>query len=200
MTGVFENTMTAEETAAVCDELKRCVRYLKEQGHLRAGAAVVLGCSTSEVCGGSIGHNSVPDVGKALARTMIDVCAEEGLYPMFQCCEHLNRALVMEQDVLDRLMLTQVNAVPYPKAGGSCAAAAYRLMKQPAVASAVQADAAIDVGDTLVGMHLKPVAVPLRLTNADGNPARVGNARVVMAYSRLPYIGGGRTRYSLEEE
>ena len=96
----------------------------------------------------------------------------------------------MEQETLDSLRLTQVNVMPVPKAGGSCGAAAYQRMRQPAVAVSIQADAAIDVGDTLVGMHIRPVAVPLRMPGA-----QVGQAHVVMAYARLPYIGGSRAQY-----
>ena len=133
-----------------------------------------------------------PELGDALAETMIAVCGELGLCPVFQCCEHLNRALVMEQDLLDRLRLTQVNVMPVPKAGGSTGAAAYQRFEHPAVAQFIQADAAIDVGDTLVGMHVRPVAVPLRM---EGGSFRVGQAHVTMAYSRLPYIGGSRAQY-----
>ena len=104
----------------------------------------------------------------------------------------MNRALVMEQETLDRLRLTQVNVMPVPKAGGSTGAAAYLRFRQPAMALSIQADAAIDVGDTLVGMHIRPVAVPLRM---EGGEAKVGEAHVVMAYSRLPYIGGARAQY-----
>lgn len=172
------------------EQLKACVDYVAEQGHLKPGAAVVLGCSTSEVAGGHIGKNSVPELGDALAETMIAVCDELGLHPVFQCCEHLNRALVMEQALLDRLNLTQVNVMPVPKAGGSTGAAAYQRFEHPAVAQFIQADAAIDVGDTLVGMHVRPVAVPVRMEGSE-----VGQAHVTMAYSRLPYIGGSRAQY-----
>jgi len=173
------------------EELRACVRYLKEHAHLRSGAVVVLGCSTSEVAGGQIGRNSIPELGIELAKAMIGVCRELSLHPVFQCCEHLNRALVMERDIVDRLQLTQVNARPAPTAGGSTAAAAYDLMQSPAVTAFLQADAAIDIGDTLVGMHIRPVAVPLRMSGA-----MVGAARVNMGFSRLPYIGGSRTEYA----
>lgn len=173
-------------------QLSSCLRYLQQEAHLAPGAVVVLGCSTSEVAGGRIGHNSVPELGDALAKAMLDTCRELQLRPVFQCCEHLNRALVMEQEVLDSLRLTQVNVMPMPKAGGSVGAAAYKRMANPAVAVSIQADAAIDVGDTLVGMHIRPVAVPLRM--GDGE-TRVGEAHVVMAYARLPYIGGPRAQY-----
>lgn len=173
-------------------QLAACVRYLKQEGHLRSGAVVVLGCSTSEVAGGRIGKNSVPELGDALAVAMIDACRQLDLCPVFQCCEHLNRALVMEQKVLDERHLTQVNVMPVPKAGGSTGAAAYLRFEEPAVAMAIQAEAAIDVGDTLVGMHIRPVAVPLRMPQEN---YKVGEAHVVMAYSRLPYIGGERAQY-----
>jgi len=173
------------------EQLTACVDFLAEQARLKPGAVVVLGCSTSEVAGGVIGKASVPDLGQALAQAMLEACARLGLRPAFQCCEHLNRALLMEQSTLDSLGLLQVNARPMPKAGGSVPAAAYDLFTQPALASSIQADAAIDVGLTLVGMHIRPVAVPLRMAGA-----QVGHAPVVMAYSRLPYIGGERAQYA----
>ncbi|MEG0902360.1 MAG: TIGR01440 family protein [Clostridia bacterium] len=181
-----------EEYFPIAQELRACVRFLAQSANLRPGAVVVLGCSTSEVAGGRIGKNSVPELGDALAQTMLEVCGELGLNPVFQCCEHLNRALVMEQSVLDRLCLTQVNVMPVPKAGGSTGAAAYQRFQSPAVAASIQADAAIDVGDTLVGMHLRPVAVPLRMNEGE---TKVGQAHVVMAYARLPFIGGSRAQY-----
>ncbi len=179
-----------ETYQTIYHELSACVRYLCEHGKLKTGATVVLGCSTSEVAGGIIGHNSVPELGRVLADAFIDTCGELGLCPVVQCCEHLNRALVMEQETLDRLRLTQVNVRPVPKAGGSTAAGAYERFTCPAMAMAVQADAAIDVGDTLVGMHIRPVAVPLRMPGA-----KVGQAHVVMAYARYPLIGGARAQY-----
>ena len=171
-------------------QAKAAAEQLLAVSKLSTGDIVVVGCSTSEVAGGRIGKNSVPELGDALAETMIAVCGELGLHPVFQCCEHLNRALVMEQALLDRLNLTQVNVMPVPKAGGSTGAAAYQRFEHPAVAQFIQADAAIDVGDTLVGMHVRPVAVPVRMEGSE-----VGQAHVTMAYSRLPYIGGSRAQY-----
>ena len=176
--------------ATIGAQMDACVRYLAQQGKLKTGATVVLGCSTSEVAGGVIGHNSVPELGRALAEAFIRACDALGLSAVVQCCEHLNRALVMEQATLDRLRLTQVNVRPVPTAGGSTAAGAYEQFSHPAMAMAIQADAAIDVGDTLVGMHIRPVAVPLRMPGA-----QVGQAHVVMAYSRYPLIGGARAQY-----
>ena len=180
------------EYEAIGAQLRSCIEYLAKAGNLKPGAAVVLGCSTSEVAGGLIGKNSVPELGDAIAEAMIETCKALGMRPVFQCCEHLNRALVMEQETLDHLRLRQVNVMPVPKAGGSAGAAAWLRFSQPAVADYIQADAAIDIGDTLVGMHIRPVAVPLRM---DGKAPKVGQAHVTMAYSRLPYIGGSRAQY-----
>ena len=173
-------------------QLERAIRYLAEAAGLKPGAAVVLGCSTSEVAGGHIGKNSVPELGDALAETMIAVCGELGLCPVFQCCEHLNRALVVERRVAEKYGLEPVCVVPYPKAGGSVASAAYRMMDEPVVVESLQADAGIDIGDTLIGMHLKPVAVPVRLA-----ANLVGEARVVAARTRAKLIGGERAKYNL---
>ena len=170
--------------------LRQAVDALADAGHIQPGGLIVLGCSTSEVAGARIGKGSVPELGEVIARAMLDACRAHGLEAAFQCCEHLNRAIVMEQRVLKDLRLTQVRAIPQPKAGGSVPAAAWKLLEQPALAMAVQADAAIDIGDTLVGMHIRPVAVPLRIGRS-----RVGQANLVMAYSRLPYIGGSRAVY-----
>lgn len=171
-------------------ELTACVDFLAERAGLKPGAVVVLGCSTSEVAGGVIGKASVPALGQALAQAMLQACQRLGLRPAFQCCEHLNRALLLEQSTLTGLGLLQVNARPMPKAGGSVPAAAYDLLERPALAATIQADAAIDVGLTLVGMHIRPVAVPVRMPGA-----KVGQAPVVMAFARLPYIGGERAHY-----
>ena len=170
--------------------LSDCVDRLMQQGQIPAGGVIVLGCPTSEVVGARIGKGSVPELGKVIAEAMLDACRERQLHAAFQCCEHLNRAIVVEKEVLKDMHLCQVRAIPQPKAGGSVPSAAWKLMQEPALAMAIQADAAIDVGDTLVGMHIRPVAVPLR-----GQFAQLGCAHVTMAYARLPYIGGSRAVY-----
>lgn len=170
--------------------IDKAVACLCENGHLQAGDMIVLGCSTSEVMGGMIGKQSAPEVGELLAKAFLSACNSRGLEAAFQCCEHLNRGLVMERAVLKKRGLTQVKAVPKPKAGGSVAAAAWLLLNEPALALSVQAEAAIDIGDTLVGMHIRPVAVPVRM-----DEKRVGQANLVMAYARLPLIGGERAQY-----
>ncbi len=170
--------------------IDKAVQCLYEKGELQKGDMIVLGCSTSEVAGGMIGKASVPELGEKIVEAFIDACKRRGLEPAFQCCEHLNRALVMEKAVLKKRQLTQVKAVPKPKAGGSVGAAAWLLLQEPALAQTVQAEAAVDIGDTMVGMHIRPVAVPVRIEEK-----KVGEANLVMAYSRLPLIGGERAQY-----
>ena len=170
--------------------LDAAVEALQVAGDIAPGGLIVLGCSTSEVAGARIGKGSVPELGEVIAEAMLTACRKRGLNAAFQCCEHLNRAVVMEQSALNDRRLTQVKAIPQPKAGGSVPAAAWKLLDKPALAMAVQAEAAIDIGDTLVGMHIRPVAVPLRIEYAS-----VGHANLVMAYSRLPYVGGNRAVY-----
>ena len=176
--------------AEISRVLDAAVAALKQAGEIGPGGVIVLGCSTSEVAGARIGKGSVPELGEEIARAMLAACGKRGLHAAFQCCEHLNRGIVLEEAVLRELRLTQVKAVPQPKAGGSVPAAAWKLLDKPALAVSIQADAAIDVGDTLVGMHIRPVAVPLRIEES-----KLGHANLVMAYSRLPYIGGARAVY-----
>lgn len=184
------NELTNELRDEIASALDAAVEALQKAGDIAPGGLIVLGCSTSEVAGARIGKGSVPELGGVIASAMLTACRQRGLDAAFQCCEHLNRAVVMERRVLTERRLTQVKAVPQPKAGGSVPAAAWKLLEQPALSMAVQADAAIDIGDTLVGMHIRPVAVPLRI-----DCGRVGHANLVMAYSRLPYIGGSRAVY-----
>ena len=158
--------------------------------HFNPVRLMAVGASSSEVGGGTIGHDSSYEIGERVAEGILAAASELGFDLAFQCCEHLNRALVMERKTLARLHLTQVNARPVPEAGGSTAAAAWDFIDDPVLAQSIQADAAIDIGDTLVGMHIRPVAVPLRIDDPF-----VGEARVVMAYSRLPLIGGERAVY-----
>ena len=175
---------------AIQEQLKACVDYVAEQGHLKPGAAVVLGCSTSEVAGGHIGKNSVPELGDALAEAMISACKARGLNPVFQCCEHLNRALVIEREDALRFGYEIVNAVPHAHAGGAFATTVYHAMKDPVRVEQVRADAGLDIGGTLIGMHLKRVAVPVRLSLS-----KIGEANILCARTRPKYIGGERARY-----
>ena len=153
---------------------------------------MVVGCSTSEIAGGMIGKASVPELGPQVAGALMKAAAESDADLAFQCCEHLNRALVMEREAAEKRGCTEVCAIPHPKAGGSCASAAYRLMKDPVLVESVSADAGLDIGSTLIGMHLKAVAVPVRLTRKT-----IGQAPLTAAITRPKLIGGERAKYTL---
>ena len=156
---------------------------------LSPGQLVIVGCSTSEVLGEKIGTYSSLDVAKQIFEGISTVLAPKGIHFAVQCCEHLNRAII-----IDRIALTQneeiVNVIPQPKAGGSLATIAYENFKDPVAIEEILADAGIDIGDTLIGMHLKKVAVPVRLTIK-----KLGNANVVCARTRPKFIGGVRAVY-----
>jgi uncharacterized protein (TIGR01440 family) len=169
------------------------LRELVQIGQLRAGQMLVIGTSTSEVRGAHIGTSGTLEVAAALFRGVMIVCKEFGLVPAFQCCEHLNRAIVVEGSVLDHnSALEPVRAVPMPKAGGSMAAYAFRHLQDAVLVESVQAQAGIDIGGTLIGMHLRRVAVPVR-----PSIRQIGEAHVTMAYTRPKLIGGERAVYSL---
>ncbi len=164
---------------------------LVEKASLKSGDILVVGCSTSEIIGDTIGTHSSIDIAKALYDGMFDMLKNKGIYLAVQCCEHLNRALVIEHELAQKLNLEVVNAVPQPKAGGSSATTAYSLMSQPVLVEHIKADAGIDIGGTLIGMHLKETAVPLRLTNN-----KISEAYVLGAKTRAKFIGGERTVYN----
>lgn len=165
---------------------------LVQAGGIRRGQLVVIGTSTSEVLGYRIGTQGTERVAREIFAGVRRAREQAGFYPVFQCCEHLNRALVLEQEALDHYpLLEPVSVVPVPKAGGSMAAYAYRTFREPVVVEAVRAHAGLDIGGTLIGMHLRPVAVPVR-------PAvpMLGHAHLQMAYTRPKLIGGERAVYS----
>ncbi|MEK4345455.1 TIGR01440 family protein [Paenibacillus sp. FSL P4-0184] len=171
------------------------LRELAEAGNLGSGKIVVLGVSTSEVAGVRIGTGGALEVARQLLEGARLVAAEKGFHLVYQCCEHLNRALVMERSLLESLGLNEVSAVPIPGAGGSMAAAAYRSMKDPVLAETIGAHAGLDIGETLIGMHLRRVAVPFRPTLR-----YIGAARVNAAWARPPLIGGERAVYRTLEQ
>ena len=181
---------------AVYEQVRAALRELLEMDRrdLRRVRVLAVGCSTSEIAGGVIGHDSAPELGREAAQAVLDECAERGIVPAFQCCEHLNRALAIEREAAERLNLVEVCAVPWPKAGGSCASAAYRLMKEPVLVESIEADAGLDIGCTLIGMHLKSVAIPIRLSMKS-----IGEAALSAALTRPKLIGGARAHYALEE-
>ncbi|PZD97773.1 TIGR01440 family protein [Paenibacillus sambharensis] len=178
---------------AIAGNVETAVRELAAAGSLRAGQLLVIGTSTSEVAGAHIGTAGTLDVAAAIYEGVEAVRKEIGFIPLYQCCEHLNRALVTTREAQERYGLTEVAAVPVPGAGGSMAAYAYRHLTDSVLVEQVQAHAGIDIGDTLIGMHLRPVAVPVR-----PSVKRIGEAHVTMAYTRPKLIGGARAVYQLE--
>ena len=160
-------------------------------GGLGRGDILVVGCSSSEVTGGVIGKSSAPEAAQAVFDGIRSVTEPLGVYIAAQCCEHLNRAIVIERAALALLPTAEeVNVVPQPKAGGSFATAAYRSFDDPAVIEYISADAGLDIGSTLIGMHLKRVAVPVRLS-----VSHIGDAYVTAARVRPKFIGGCRAVY-----
>ena len=162
---------------------------LVETAKLRAGQTVVVGCSTSEVTGHRIGSFSAPEIGQALVEGILSVLTPRGIRLAAQCCEHLNRAIITEADAVPGADV--VNVLPQPKAGGSFATAAYNAFQAPVAVEHIRADAGLDIGFTLIGMHLKEVAVPVRLAHN-----RIGEALVLAARTRPKFIGGDRAVYS----
>lgn len=170
------------------------VTELLAAARVGTGAILVVGCSTSEVTGGVIGKASSPEAAEALWTGISRGAAESGVFVAAQCCEHLNRAIVIEREAVALLLscgvIREVNVVPQPKAGGSFATAAYSHAKDPVVLEHIAADCGIDIGGTLIGMHLKEVAVPLRLS-----VKTIGAAAVTAARTRAKFIGGSRAVY-----
>lgn len=167
---------------------------LENRTHFNPVRLMVIGCSSSEIAGGTIGHASAYEYGEAAAKAMAECAEKYGFTPAFQCCEHLNRALVMERGEAEKRGYEIVCAVPRKKAGGSLATAAWKLLRESVLVQSIQADAGIDIGCTLIGMHLRAVAVPVRL-----NTKKIGEAAVTAARTRPRLIGGERARYDEED-
>ena len=162
---------------------------LIEKAKLNKGDILVVGCSSSEIVGSKIGTNSDPDTAKIVFDAIYAVTKKKGIYLAVQCCEHLNRAIVTEKDAVP--FAEPVNVVPQKKAGGSLATIAYSSFKKPIVIEEIKADAGIDIGDTFIGMHLKKVAVPVRLSVNS-----IGDAHLTCARVRPKFIGGIRAIYN----
>ncbi len=170
-------------------QAQKIANEIIEKAGLIAGQILVVGCSTSEILGDKIGSNSSPDAAKQVFEGIYEVLKEKGIYLAAQCCEHLNRAIIVEKAAVP--FAETVNVVPQPKAGGSFATAAYAHFDFPVALEEIKADAGIDIGLTLIGMHLKKVAVPVRLENN-----KLGSALVVAARVRPKFIGGERAKYN----
>lgn len=172
------------------EQSRQAVTELLEVSGMTAGQILVVGCSSSEVVGGHIGKASSLETAQAIFRGIWPVVQEKGIFLAAQCCEHLNRALIVEGDCAERYGYEPVCVVPQPKAGGSFATTAWRSFAHPVAVEHIRAHGGLDIGGTLIGMHLKKVAVPVRLEQK-----RVGQAIVLAARVRPKYIGGERAGY-----
>ncbi len=162
-----------------------------ETDYLKSGNLFVVGCSTSEVAGKHIGTSGSEEIAEVIFHSLNRLVKERDIHLAFQCCEHLNRALVIEKKVLNNLNLDPVSVVPVPTAGGSMASYAFNHFDDAAVVENIAAHAGMDIGDTMIGMHLKTVAVPLRF-----NQKTIGNAHITSARTRPKLIGGARAHYA----
>ncbi len=179
-----------EDMAIIGEEAYRAAKEILEAAQLSQGDLFVVGCSTSEVSGASIGSFSSPELAEAVFGNIYQATQEAGVYLAAQCCEHLNRALILEKDAAEKYGYETVNVTPQPKAGGSFATSAYKSLEHPVAVEHIKAHAGMDIGDTLIGMHLKNVAVPVRIRTT-----AIGDARVVCARTRPKFIGGARAMY-----
>ena len=171
-------------------QAQQATESLLAQAKCHPGDLVVVGCSSSEVLGSKIGTASSPEVAEAILHGLLPVLSAHGLLLAAQCCEHLNRALIVERSTAEKFGYEPVNVVPQPKAGGPFATAAYHTFAQPVAVEFVQASAGLDIGGTLIGMHLKRVAVPVRLS-----VQKIGEAIVLAARVRPKFVGGARAVY-----
>lgn len=174
----------------IAENSRIAVTELLDVACLKAGDIFVIGCSSSEILGSTIGKGSSFDAAKAVFESIYPILNDRGIYLAAQCCEHLNRAIVIESDVAEKYRYEPVSVIPQPKAGGSFATVTYQNLKAPVVVEQIKAHAGIDIGGTLIGMHLKSVAVPVRVSIS-----KIGEANVICARTRPKFIGGERACY-----
>ena len=172
----------------VYEQVKQAVGELVSAARLSAGDLLVVGCSSSEITGARIGTDSKPDTAKEVYFGIADAIRDKGIFLAAQCCEHLNRAIIIERAAVPFAEI--VNVVPQPKAGGSFATACYSAFEHPVAIEHIKADAGLDIGGTLIGMHLKEVAVPVHMQQT-----HIGKAILIAARTRPKFIGGERAHY-----
>lgn len=186
--------MTEAFKQQIEQQTRQAVAELLQQTQLRRGDVFVIGCSSSEIVGGHIGKDSSLEAAQAVYAGAAPLLAEAGVYLAAQCCEHLNRAIVLEREAAARYGWEEVCVVPHPHAGGSWATTCWKQLHDPVAVEEIRAHAGLDIGGTLIGMHLKWVAVPVRLSLS-----RIGEANILCARTRPKLIGGERARYTEEE-
>lgn len=177
----------------VRSQSRQAIQELLAAARLAPGSLLVVGCSSSEISGGVIGKASSPEIAQAVLEGIFPLLQEEKIFLAAQCCEHLNRALIVESACAERFGYDAVSVRPQPKAGGSFAAAVWEAFQSPVAVEHIRAHAGLDIGGTLIGMHLRDVAVPVRLSLD-----HIGNAILLCARTRPKFIGGSRACYEGE--
>lgn len=173
------------------NEARLAAEQICQAGKLQKGQILVVGCSTSEVTGHKVGSDSSPEIGQAIYEGIQQALQPKGIWLAAQCCEHLNRAIILEAEAAGNAEIC--NVVPQPKAGGSFASCVYESMAEPVAVENIRAQAGMDIGDTLIGMHLRQVAVPVRVAVRE-----IGYAHVTFARTRAKFVGGARAVYNEE--
>ena len=176
-----------QEARAVAEELITTAQ-------MKPGQILVVGCSSSEIHNSKLGTDSSQEIGQAVFEALCACTKEHGLYLAAQCCEHLNRAIIIEREAAEKYGWEEVCVVPRPHAGGSWATTCWKKFREPVAVEEIRAHAGIDIGGTLIGMHLKRVAVPVRLSLS-----KIGEANILCARTRPKLIGGERAKYTEED-
>ncbi len=174
----------------IIQQAKTAVTELLERAELKKGELLVIGCSSSEIVGQTIGHGSSFETAQAVFDAIYPIVKERGIFLAAQCCEHLNRALIIERACAEKYGWEPVCVIPQPKAGGSFATTAWDRFEDPVAVEHIRAHAGLDIGGTLIGMHLRDVAVPVRLS-----VSQIGSAILLAARTRPKFIGGIRAKY-----
>ncbi len=189
MSDVYNN-LDSELYNSIKESARQAVSELLKEAKLRSGDIFVVGCSSSEILGEKIGKGSSFDAACAVFDGIYPILKDSGIYLAAQCCEHLNRAIVIEREAAEKYSYDEVSVVPQPKVGGSFATITYQKMDFPVLVEQIKAHAGIDIGGTLMGMHLKNVAVPVRVSIC-----KIGEANIICARTRPKFIGGERAVY-----
>lgn len=188
--GINQEHVTAEVLKEIGDQTRQAVCEFLDISKMKEEQILVMGCSSSEIASSRIGSFSSKEIGETVYRALADECERRNIYLAAQCCEHLNRALIIEEKAAEKYGYELVNVVPQLKAGGSFATAAWAGMINPVAVEKIAAHGGMDIGDTLIGMHLRAVAVPVRIPTS-----QIGGARVVCARVRPKFVGGARACY-----
>ena len=174
----------------ITEQARTVITELLDQAKLKPGQLLVIGCSSSEMVGQRIGKGSSMEAAEAAFAGIYPVLQQQGIQLAVQCCEHLNRSLIVEREVAEARGFEIVNVIPQPHAGGSFAVTAWKNFRDPVAVETIVADAGLDIGGTLIGMHLRRVAVPVRVSLK-----QIGEANILCARTRPKYVGGSRAVY-----